>query len=113
MLHHFPLYLLVSYPSLREGVLTSHVEPNVLGETEFLKNEGVLEVISGFRGQGLGEGDGVLGPACARKDHDSFFFMFPVDESEFFKFAAIVADCDDVGFEFFAESFVGDALWLL
>lgn len=36
--------------------------------------------------------------------------MLPVDESQFFEFAAIVADGDDVSPESFGEDFVGDAL---
>lgn len=57
--------------------------------------------------------DGVLRATRSGKDHDAIFFVVPVDESEFFEFAAIVTDRDDVGFEFFAESFIGDALGLL
>jgi hypothetical protein len=45
--------------------------------------------------------------------HNSFLFVFPVDEPEFFEFTAEVADRYDVDLHFFCEGVVGDASRLL
>lgn len=110
MLHHSTLDFFVCDAATARRVLAGYVEPDVLGEGELVEEECVWEVVGRFWEQGLVVDDWLFSAPGARVDHDAFLFVLPVDESQFFEFAAIVADGDDVSPESFGEDFVGDAL---
>jgi hypothetical protein len=51
----------------------------------------------------------IFGLSSFWENYDTFFLMFPVDKSKFFKFAAIMTNSYDISFQFFRKRVVGDS----
>ncbi len=107
--HYLVLDLLICETSLKQWSWTRYINQDVFIESKFAENERFwviewcllgLEINCGELGIFLG-----FWWLCGIRDfgenNDTLLFVFPVDESHFFKFATVMADVDDIGFEFF------------